>query len=788
MTRRAGHSVQRLVPAKMGFVSMAALLCLSAPTKLAAQPATTELPGPVAQQTPQEPQAPATPATTPETRLRPVSVSTRTPRQAPAQPRPTTRRTAPQTTTQRTPPPSVWTGALQAGSAGTVGYLATRTISATKTDTPLINVPQSATVLTKEFIQDQPFQAFTEVLRYAPGVIPHQGEGNRDQVVIRGMSSSADFFVNGIRDDVQYFRDLYNIYRVEVLKGPNAMIFGRGGAGGVVNRVLKEADGVPVKELTVLGGQFNDQRVAVDVGDSFNQNVAGRLNAVYENSDSYRKFVNIQRYGINPTAVFRTDDTKIALSYEYFHDNRTSDRGIPSQAIVGPGKLLPYLTDPSTFFGNPNLSHNHVDANIATATIEHDFDSGLKIKNASRYASYDKFYQNVYPGGAVNVAGTSVNLTAYNHETDRQNGFNQTDLTYKIDSGWIRQTLLAGLELGHQTGIDVRNDGFFNNNSLTLAVSPLNPVSFTPIVFRYNGGTNSSYKLGLAAVYAQDQIEVTKYLQFITGLRFDRFDFTATDRGTGATQARIDKLLSPRAGVILKPVENVSFYGSYSVSYLPSSGDQFATLTPGTAISEPEKFVNREVGVKWEASPRLTFTTAVFDLDRFNQRFPDPNNPGFFILSGKTNAKGFEAGVVGQINDLWQISAGYAYTDARIVSNTSAIIVAGNRVGLVPYNTFTMWNRYQFTDTFAAGVGIIHQTSSYASSDDTVVLPGWTRVDAGIFGNIDRKYLPPEIKRLRWQVNVENLFDTRYYSSADGNNNISPGSPRAVRGQMIANF
>jgi catecholate siderophore receptor len=733
------------------------------------------------------------PTAQPETtNIRPVTVDANRPRPRRVQTAPVRRAAAPvRTPTQRTPPPSVCTGALQPGASGTVGYLATRSTTATKTDTPLINVPQSVSVLTKEFIKDQSPQSFTDVLRYVPGVIPHQGEGNRDQVVVRGQSSSADFFVNGIRDDVQYFRDLYNIYRVEVLKGPNAMIFGRGGGGGVINRVLKEADGVPVREVTVLGGQFNDKRVAVDVGDAINENWAGRINAVYEDTDSYRKFVNIQRYGINPTAVYRNEDTKVALTYEYFHDDRVSDRGIPSQDTVpAPSRFNPtgpYLTDPSTFFGNPDLSHNRVDANIGTAAIDHDFDNNLKIKNATRFAEYQKFYQNVYPGGPINVAGTSVNLTAYNHQTDRQNLFNQTDLTYKIDSGWVRQTLLVGIELGQQSGVDIRNDGFFNNNSLTLAVSPLNPVSFVPVVFRYNGGANSRYDLGLAAAYVQNQIEITKYLQIIGGLRFDQFDYSSRDMGTNVTLNRIDNLFSPRAGVVLKPIDNLAIYGSYSVSYLPSTGDQFAALSPGTAISVPEKFVNKEVGVKWEVMPRLVFTSALYDLDRFNQRLALGN--GFFVTSGKTNAKGFEAGVTGYLTDLWQISGGYAYTDARIASDTSATIVAGNRVALVPRNAFTMWNRYQFTDVWAAGPGVIYQTDSFANADDTVRLPGWTRVDLGIFGTlVDPRYLPTGIKRLRWQVNVENVTGTRYYSTADGNNNIQPGSPRAVRGSLTANF
>jgi catecholate siderophore receptor len=671
---------------------------------------------------------------------------------------------------------------------GVVGYLATRSTTATKTDTPLINVPQSVSVLTKEFIRDQNFQSLTDATRYAPGVIPHQGEGNRDQVVIRGQNSSADFYVDGVRDDIQYYRDFYNNHRVEVIKGPDAMIFGRGGAGGIINRVGKDADGVPIKELTLQGGSFSNKRASIDLGGVVNSALAARFNAVYEDTDTFRQFGHIERYGVNPTFQWLPNDsTSVKFSYEYFHDRRVADRGIPSQAGTVP-KLYPYETAPSTFFGNPNLNYALLDAQFVTGVIEHDFDSGAKIRNVTKFANYEKFYQNAFPGGPVNAAGTSVNLTAYNNDNDRKNLFNQTDLTYKLDTGMIRQTLLAGAELGRQTGRSFRQSGFFNG-SPTLAISPLNPVSYAPVTFtNIATDANSRYRLDLAAAYLQDQIEITKYLQLIGGIRFDRFDLGTTDQRSLITQTRIDNLWSPRAGVIIKPVENVSIYGAYSVSYLPSAGDQFSVLSPGTAISEPEKLVNKEVGIKWEVTPRLILQSALYNLVRTNQRLADPNNPGFFILSGETETNGLEASITGYLTEVWQVVGGYAYTDARITGATSATVTPGNRVGLVPYNVFTLWNKYQFTDLYAAGIGVIHQTDSYASSDDTVVLPGWTRVDGAVFGKIDRHYLPEQIKELHWQINVENVFGAKYYATANGNNNIAPGSPRAVRGTLVAEF
>jgi catecholate siderophore receptor len=252
------------------------------------------------------------------------------------------------------------------------------------------------------------------------------------------------------------------------------------------------------------------------------------------------------------------------------------------------------------------------------------------------------------------------------------------------------------------------------------------------------------------------------------------------DRRGGLPQTRVDNLVSPRYGVVIKPVEEFAIYGSYSKSYLPSSGDQFTVLNPGLVISVPEEFINKEVGVKWDPTPRLQITSAVYNLVRLNQRLPDPNNAGFFLLSGKTVTNGFEAGVSGYITDAWQMAGGYAYTDARIEGATSATVTPGNRVGLVPYNTFSLWNKYQFTPMWGAGVGVIYLTDYYASSDNTVALPGFTRVDAAVYGRINERY--------SWQINVENLFNQNYISTADGNNNITPGSPRAIRGSMTARF
>jgi catecholate siderophore receptor len=679
---------------------------------------------------------------------------------------------------------------------GTVGVYANSTSVATKSNTALVNIPQSLSVLTREFITDQGFQNLAEITRYVPGVAVHQGEGNRDELIIRGVDSSANFFVNGFRDDVQYFRDLYNAQSVEVLKGPSALTFGRGAGGGILNRTLKEADGTRLYEVSAQAGSWGDRRVSLDAGQAINDNVAARLNVFYEGADGFRDFTHLERYGFNPTLTLKPDDdTRVRLSYEYFHDGRTADRGNPSQSPPGgatrfnPAAPFVPAGDYSTFFGSPSLNKAIATVQTGMAIVDHDFGNGLTMRNGTIVADYQKFYQNVYPGngplsGAVNVADTAFNLAAYQHTTNRDNAFNQTDFIYKTATGPALHTVAFGTEFGRQSGIDVRNTGIFPTGTNTIVANPFAPTYFGPVNFIHHftatntdGVTaadgNSKYLLNIESAYARDTVEITRWVQLIGGARFDRFDNSARDMNTNITRGRVDDKVSPMAAMIVKPVETISIYTMYSVSYLPASGDQFSALAPGTVILQPQKFEMEEAGLKWNINPKLLFSSAIYNLNRTNQPLADPNNPGFFFPSGSTLTRGFETTLVGFITPAWQSSLAYAYTDARITSAASASIVPGNRVQLVPYNQFAWWNKYQIDSVWAASLGIIYFSDSFASSDETVRLPGFVRFDAGLFATIDEHW--------RAQLNVENIFNRGYWASADGNNNISPGQGRTVR-------
>jgi len=673
---------------------------------------------------------------------------------------------------------------------GTVGYFVNSTSVATKTNTPLINIPQTVTVLPKEFIDDQNTHSITDITRYIPGVAVHQGEGNRDELIIRGVNSSANFFVNGFRDDVQYFRDLYNVQSIEVLKGPSALTFGRGAGGGLVNRTLKEADGQRIYETSVQGGSWRDRRFTLDAGQAVTENVAVRFNSFYEKSDTFRNYGSLERYGFNPTITLKpTEDTKIKLSYEYYYDNELADRGNPSQATNPPATRFnptsPFIPNGnySAFFGSPIYNNTYAHVQTTMAVIEHDFNNGLTVKNSTMYADYNRAYTNVYPGSSVNVAQDAYTLSAYRNMTNRENLFNQTDFTYKTYTGPIFHTIAFGTEFGRQTGLSKRDTGQFVSTGTTSSepLDPFNPTYFGQVNFNHLSSDNfGKYQVNIASAYAQDQIDVTRWLQLFMGARFDSFGLDATNLNDNSFRSRTDNKVSPRAAVILKPANNMSFYGAYSISYLPASGDQFSSLNNSTLTFAPQKFENKEIGFKWTIDPRLLFTAAVYDLTRSNVPIADPNNPGQTIAQGAHKIRGFETALTGYVTSRWQTTLGYAYTDAKIASDVNATIVTGNRVQLVPYNQVSLWNKYQFDQVWSGAVGMIYFSDSYATSDDTVRLPGFVRFDAGLYAKFSPMW--------RAQLNIENIFNKGYWASADANNNLSPGQSRTVRVKLIANF
>ena len=687
-------------------------------------------------------------------------------------------------TPSASPEPAVATlPTIQVTASNTERYAAASSSTATKTNTLLRDVPQSITVITNDLIKDQSVRSIGDAVRYVPGVGISQGEGNRDALVFRGNRSTGDFFTDGIRDDVEYYRDLYNIERIEVLKGANGMIFGRGGSGGVVNRVTKQANWSPTKEFSFQGGSFNLKRMTADAGYVINDIAAIRLNALYEDAGSFRDGVNMERLGVSPTVTLKpTHRTKIIAGMERFHDDRTADRGITSSM----GR--PVDVDRSQFFGDPRRSHANIDVLAFNSLIEHKFDTGITLQNRTNYATYDKFYQNVFANGGLDAVRDQVSLGAYSNATTRENVFNQTNLLYSLNTGPIAHTLMAGIEVGRQETHNRRETGLFNNNLATtsLPVSFRNPITDVPITFRTrNGGRDGGIDalnrsvVNVTSLYIQDQIEIIPQLQAIVGVRYDLFevDFQQKNGARDHLKTR-DDLIAPRFGLIYKPIVPVSFYATYSQAYVPRAGDQLTSLNVTTETLKPEKFTTLETGVKWDMRPDLAFTAAVYQLDRTNVINSVVGGQTFLTKGQRT--EGVEVSLAGQLTPNWSVMGGYAYQTGEITSDIFGLAKKGASVAELPRHTFSMWSRYDITPSIGAAFGVIHRASMYASLTNRVILPDFTRVDAALYAQFT--------KRFRGQLNIENLLDTHYFASAQNDFNITPGSPIAIRATLIANF
>lgn len=643
------------------------------------------------------------------------------------------------------------------------GYATDDGSSGSKTPTPLIDVPQTVSIITEDQLDDQGITQLVDALRYVPGVSLDTGEGHRDQVFIRGQASTADFYLDGLRDDAEYYRPLYNVARVEVLKGANALIFGRGGGGGVINRVSKVADfSAPATYLDANVDSFGALSLAGDVNQPLSGTVAARINATYEEFDNARDFYEGRFIGVSPTVTVNLGErTHVSAFYTYDDDRRVTDRGVPS--LNGE----PLTGFDRTFFGDSDFNDSQSVAHIARLRLDHELAEGLTVNLTGQFADHDKFYANVVPSRATAATAT---LNGYTSGTDRQNRIVQGNLVWQAGFGAIESTLLAGFEIGRQQTDAERYNIAFEGGATSVTV-PLARVLSIPSARQTTISRASTSQLDTASGYIQEQLDFGA-VQLIAGLRYDEFALDTLEIVTGFAAGRTDRKWSPRLGIVIKPQEALSLYAGYATSFLPQSGDQFSVLDATSASLEPEKFENLELGAKWAVTPSLFATAAIFGLDRSNTRAVDPVNPGLTVLTGESRVEGMEASLVGRLQPNWQVSLGYTYLDGEIRSDTTSA-PAGRGLQQLPRHQASAWTRYDLSDRFGLGLGAVYQGKQFASVSNVVTLPDWVRIDAAAFFDLS--------ERFALQLNVENLFNRNYYSSAHGDNNIQPGDPFSVR-------
>lgn len=671
-------------------------------------------------------------------------------------------------------------------------------INAVKTPTPIIDVPQSLSIVTAEEISRRGFNSIGQIINYTAGVNTSQGEGHRDAVVFRGVRSTADFFIDGVRDDVQYYRPLYNLEQVEILRGPNALLFGRGGAGGILNRVTKK--GVLGENFT--GGQasidtFGAFGIQADVNFSANENIAFRINGMYESLNNHRDFYDGDQIGINPTARIKLGpDTVLDLSYEYADHERFVDRGIPTGADGRPVEALQDVV-----FGDAEQNYTELQAHLLRASLQHNFSESFKGNFSAFYGDYDKVYSNFFTNSydpTTNIA----ELDGYTDTTERQNLILSGNLVGEFDTGSVGHTLIFGGEYISTSSDQNRFNSRFSTSvdDVTMMVAGARTdradfLATIPIALRGGVGTvadgrattndftvdlndDTRVDIDVFSAYIQDQIELTDWLDVIVGVRFDSFDISVNNVVNPAVpvlRTRKDEEFSPRAGLIIKPQENISIYASYSESFLPRSGEQFANINGSNNALDPNTFKNLEAGLKWDFQQGLSLTAAIFEIEQSSPQVDDTDPAAFVVVDSKV--QGFELQLQGQVTEGWYVSAGYTYLDGEQVNQTGPTGLSPREL---PENTFSIWNNIQVTDKFGVGFGLTHQDESFINNGNSATLPAYTRVDAAAYYDVS--------ENLRLQVNIENLTDTLYFPNSHSTHQVSVGAPLNARFTVSGRF
>jgi len=647
-------------------------------------------------------------------------------------------------------------------------------VNALKTPVEVIDVPQTVSIVTDEDIRKQGFRQVGDIIRYTPGVNTSQGEGHRDAVVFRGVRSTADFYQDGVRDDVQYYRSLYNVEQVEILRGPNALLFGRGGTGGILNRVTKKAMvGENFGSFDFGIDSFGGNDLAADYNVETGTNTALRFNIHSDALENHRDHYDGDRLGFNPTMrVELSPATTLDLSYEYADHERFIDRGIPTYNGE-PEEAFEKVT-----FGDPKINTTTLEADIFRGSLNHDFSDTSKGVFSITSSEFEKMYRNLYASGYDGQ--TTVTMDGYEDPTERENLIISGNLINELTFGSTKHTLLIGTEMIDTENSNLRYDTYWSTTqkdkeSFTIT----RPMDFsvnvdgvaTSVDFATKLKSKTESDIEVTSFYIQDQIDVNESLKLMLGARVDTFDITVKDIKSGTSQSREDDEVSPRAGIIFKPAENISWYASYSESFLPRSGEQFKKLTADAARLDPDVFENTEFGVKWSITPDLYFTAAYFDSEQ-TQAVRDSETGENSEIVG-LQVDGFELELKGDVNEKLSIVVGISSMDGETSS--------GGEPREIPDTQVSLWTTYQVNDRFGWGFGFTHQGESNISNNKPgLVLPDYTRVDLAAYYMISDEW--------SMQFNVENLTDELYFPHSHSTHQASVGEPMNARISIRRNF
>jgi len=646
--------------------------------------------------------------------------------------------------------------------------------SATKVPMRLLDIPQTVTTITQEMLRDRAVDSMQDALAYTPGVSQILGEGRRDQVSIRGMSSNNDMYVDGIKDDAGYYRDLSSTERIEVVEGPAAVLYGRGTSGGLVNRITKKPrlEG-RLAELGYSLAGYGSQRGEGDIDTlALRPNLGLRSTGAWETGGSYRHFYQMDRYAFAPSLRWKpTPNQDLLFQFDRLRDERRPDRGIPSlngkPAPVGVGTYYGYGESGGT------VKADYIHSGVAMFTGDWKGKFGAwNLHDIYRQTGYETAFQGTLPTG---VSNGKVTRYEYDGSALQRNRLNQFEGWRRFEWLGTKHLIVAGVEYGHQSVTSKRFTG------TAAAVDLYNPAQVAPVLGT-SPAQNDRFTGQVWAGYVQDEISFGKHWKTLLGLRMD--DYRQSDwqlLKPANSIARRDTQPSPRIGLLYQPSENNTYYASWSHTFDPSGEglSLTAAATNNSALLDPEKTDNYELGSKHQLlNGRLNATTALYRLNRTDIKVPDYTadpTGATYVNGGQLRTDGFESSLAGQFTRHWKMSGGWSWMDSYYVKNptkSSGVVLTGHRAIMIPVNSGSLWQMYEVKPGFGIGLGAIAMNSRYASTTNLVKVPGYVRLDATAY-----------YRTHRWDLNlhVENLANTHYYVSAQADQQIMPGSPVFVR-------
>ena len=667
------------------------------------------------------------------------------------------------------------------------GYRVPNATTATRTNAPIRNIPQSIQVIPRQILQDQAGTQISDALRNVSSLTNLNIPGSfGDSGTSRGFPSGRNYFINGISSPFagqNVDLETFNLEQIEVLKGPASVLYGQGEPGAVINVVTKQPLPDPTYSIGLEVGSFNYYRPTLDLSGPLNadKTVLYRLNLLYQNTDSFVDSLNFETFAVAPVLSFQLgQNTKLTLEGQYFRYNEVPYfTGLPASGVLFDNPLgrVPL----SRNLGDPKSNaepQNPTDFGSIGYRLEHKFNDNLLVRNAFNFEVYNSHYTYLLTDGLDETDNRTLYRSAY--RTDPGDGLSQsfvlqTDVIGKIQSGNVKQEILFGVELRRRT---IKGRFQFAPAAPTDLFNPVYGIDIADEDFVvYNDSFRTQNSLG---IYVQDLVSIGENLHILLGGRFDLVDQTDENKLTGETFEQQDTAFSPRLGIVYQPIREVSLYANYSRSFLPSEGA--SDVNSDGSPFQPTKGEQFEVGIKTELlDGRLSATLAAYQIEKQNITTRDPNNPALRIQVGEQRSRGIEFDVLGRILPGLNLIASYSFIDAEITKDNSGF--EGNRPSSVPTHQGSLWTTYELQSGslrgFGLGAGVVFTGDRQGDLANSFELPGYTRVDAALF-----------YRRDNWRVgvNFKNLFNRDYVESAFSRNAVFPGAPFTVIGTFAITF